>query len=274
MTDMRFSDETNSFMSTKKVSLLLTTYNSEAVLQKTLDSIEMQDYPDIEVCIADSCSEDGTLDIIKKFKDSSKYTVVFDSKKDSGIYEGLNNAIALSTGDYLQVMNDRLTVSDAVSKLVAAIDIEEKACGDPDKVLGAHSDLVYAEDDRVVRYWHMGRGSIRAGWMPAHPTLMLKRSVYDKYGLYDISYVCSADYEYMIRILKGGGCLGYVPEVLVSMYYGGTSNSTSGAYANSIMEAMRALRSNGVHPVVWITGLRILRVALQFARSPMMNRNR
>ena len=64
----------------KKVSLLLTTYNSEAVLKKTLDSIEMQDYPDIEVCIADSCSVDKTLDIIKEYQTSSKYSVVYDSK--------------------------------------------------------------------------------------------------------------------------------------------------------------------------------------------------
>ncbi len=253
-----------------KVSLLLTTYNSEAVLEKTLASIEMQDYPNIEVCIADSRSTDGTLKIIEEYKSSSKYKVICESKKDSGIYEGLNNAIALSSGDYLQVMNDRLTKPDAISKIVRAIEEEEKVSGDPDSVLGAHRDLVYAEHDKIVRYWHMGRGSIRGGWMPAHPTLMLKRSVYDKYGLYDTSYVCSADYEYMIRILKDGGRLGYVPEVLVSMYYGGTSNSTSGAYVNSIKEAMRALKQNGVHPALWITGLRTIRVALQFAKSPMV----
>ncbi len=257
-------------MKERRVSLLLTTYNSEAVLRTTLESIEMQDYPDIEVCIADSCSTDGTLEIIDEYKASSKYKVICESKKDSGIYEGLNNAIALSSGDLLQVMNDRLTKPDAISKIVRAIEEEEKAAGDPDRVLGAHSDLVYAEDDRVVRYWHMGRGGIRSGWMPAHPTLMLKRPVYEKYGLYDTSYVCSADYEYMIRILKDGGKLGYVPEVLVSMYYGGTSNSTSGAYVNSIREAMRALKNNGVHPALWITGLRTVRVAFQFARSPFV----
>lgn len=259
-------------MKERKVSLLLTTYNSEAVLAGTLASIEMQDYPDIEVCIADSCSTDGTLRIIDEYKASSRNKVVCESKKDSGIYEGLNNAIALSSGDLLQVMNDRLTGADAISKLVRAIEEEETLSGDPESVLGAHSDLVYAEGDRVVRYWHMGRGSIRTGWMPAHPTLMLKRSVYDKYGLYDISYICSADYEYMIRILKDGGRLGYVPEVLVSMYYGGTSNSTSGAYVNSIREAMRALKHNGVRPALWITGLRTIRVALQFAKSPLVNR--
>ncbi len=255
----------------KKVSLLLTTYNSAGVLEKTLESIRMQNYDNIEICIADSVSTDGTLDIIDRFRFSTDIPVICKSKKDSGIYEGFNNTIALASGDYLQVMNDKLTQSDAISKLVKAIEDEEKACGSPEKVLGSHSDLVYAKDDKVVRYWHMGNGSIKSGWMPAHPTLMLKRAVYDKFGLYDTSYVCSADYEFMLRILKDGGRLGYVPEVLVSMFYGGTSNSTSAAYIQSIKEAIRALKKNSIRPALFITGLRTIRVAAQFVKSPFTN---
>ena len=51
----------------KKVSLILTTYNCKENLIKTLKSIEKQDYPNIEVCICDSCSTDGTLDVIKEY---------------------------------------------------------------------------------------------------------------------------------------------------------------------------------------------------------------
>jgi len=255
----------------KKVSLLLTTYNSGSVLDTTLESIRAQDYENLEICIADSLSTDATLDIIERFRFSTDIPVICKSQKDGGIYEGLNNAIALSSGDYLLVMNDRLTIPSAITKLVRAIEEEERLSHSPDSVLGSHSDLVYANDEKVVRYWRMGIGSIKSGWMPAHPTLMLKRNVYDTYGLYDTSYVCSADYEFMLRILKDGGRLGYVPEVLVSMYYGGTSNSTSGAYLRSISEAMRALKSNNIHPALWITGLRSLRVAIQFIKSTFIN---
>jgi len=250
----------------KKVSLLLTTYNSEAVLERTLASIEAQDYPNIQLCIADSCSTDRTLEIIEQYRISTRYEVICESKKDSGIYDGLNNALALADGDYIQVMNDELTCSDAISKLVSAIESDD---GDSEHngLIGAHSDLVYAENGRVVRYWKMGRGNIHFGWMPAHPTLMLKREVYEKYGNYDTSYICSADYEFMVRVLKNGGRLGYVPEVLVSMYYGGTSNSTVGSYWVSVREAMRALWVNRVYPILIITGLRTLRVTMQFVNS-------
>ena len=69
----------------KKVSLILTTYNCKENLIKTLKSIEEQDYPNIEVCISDSCSTDGTLDVIKDYAATSKHSVVYNSEKDSGI---------------------------------------------------------------------------------------------------------------------------------------------------------------------------------------------
>lgn len=185
---------------------------------KTFKSIEEQDYPNIEVCISDSCSTDGTLEVIKEYAQISKHSVVYKSEKDSGIYDGINRSIQMSSGDYLEIMNDEYTCTDAISKLVRAIEEAEKAvsgdfvaggttvdkgmgkqCG----VAGAHADLVYKEGDTVRRYWKMGNGSIYSGWMPGHPSLMLKREVYDKYGLYNTSYVCSADYEFMIRFFEG-----------------------------------------------------------------------
>lgn len=244
----------------KKVSLILTTYNCKENLIKTIKSIEEQDYPNIEVCISDSCSTDGTLEVIKAYADASKHSVVYKSEKDSGIYDGINRSIQMSSGDYLEIMNDEYTSTDAISKLVGAIE----EAGD---VVGAHADLVYKEGNVVRRYWKMGNGSIYSGWMPGHPSLMLKREVYDKYGLYNTNYICSADYEFMVRFLKDGNKVAYVPETLISMFYGGTSTSTAASYMTSIKEALRALKENGVKGRLVITGLRTLRVLLQFCRG-------
>ena len=266
----------------KKVSLILTTYNCKENLIKTFKSIEEQDYPNIEVCISDSCSTDGTLEVIKEYAESSKHNVVYRSEKDSGIYDGINRSIQMSSGDYLEIMNDEYTCIDAISKLVEAIEETGKlvsgsggAEGDaadeiPSRltgVVGAHADIVYKEGDIVCRYWKMGDGSIYSGWMPGHPSLMLKRKVYEEYGLYNTDYVCSADYEFMIRFLKDDNKLAYVPETLVSMFYGGTSTSTITSYTTSIKEALRALKENGVKGRLLITGLRTLRVLVQFVRG-------
>lgn len=93
----------------------------------------------------------------------------------------------------------------------------------------------------------MGQGTIRHGWMPGHPTLYLKRDVYEKYGLYDTSYECSADFEFMVRILKDEKVkLAYIPQVLIRIDYGGTSTNSAGAYWVSVSESYRALKENNV----------------------------
>lgn len=257
----------------KKVSLILTTYNCADNLKKTLASIDKQDYPIIEVCIADSCSSDGTVEVIKDYADTQNYLkdkgepcreVVWKSEKDTGIYDGLNHSINLASGEYMLVMNDEFTENDAITLLVKELEKEET--NNPGKnVVGVHADLVYAEEGRVVRTWKMGQGSLSSGWMPAHPTLLLKSSVYKDYGMYDTSYVSAADYEYMVRFLKDrNNTLAYVPKTLVSMFYGGTSSGGVYNYWRSVKESLRALRQNHVRFGLWITFLRTIRVALQF----------
>ena len=111
----------------------------------------------------------------------------------------------------------------------------------------------------------MGQGRISQGWMPGHPTLYLKREVYEKYGLYNTEYKCSADYEFMIRVLKDDKVkLAYIPEILIKMFYGGTSTSSAGSYWVSIKEAHKALCNNGVRFAWWVIFLRILKTLKQF----------
>lgn len=256
-------------MSAPLVSLILTTFNSKDNMLATLESIEEQDYPNIEVVIKDGGSTDGTLDEIRAYADRSCHLVKYDSKPDTGIYDAMNQGYELSTGKLLAFFNDRFTCKDAVSKLVDAIypdGFETSGEELNSKYIGAHADLVYANGDKIVRTWHMGKQkSIMTGWMPGHPTMLLKREVYEKYGLYDTSYKIAADYEFMVRIFKGGeNKLAYVPETLVNMFYGGTSNSTFGSYIDSLKEGNRALRTNHVHPAFIVDGIRTCRVLLQF----------
>ena len=246
-----------------KVSLLVTTYNVKDHLRITLDHITRQDYPDMEVVIVDGMSTDGTVDVIQEYAErmeqNPSIAVRWISEQDQGLYDAMNKAYGLSTGDIIAVCNDMLYTDDAVSKLVGAIEQGGSNC------IGAHADLVYVEGERVVRSWHMGEGRLRQGWMPGHPTLFLKREIYEKYGLYDIRYRCAADYEFMVRFLKDeNNRLAYVPEVLVAMFYGGTSNAGLSNYLVSFRESYQALRKNKVKCPFGITLLRTLRVLRQF----------
>ena len=177
------------------------------------------------------------------------------------LYDAMNKAFSMSTGDVIAVCNDRLCKPNAVARFLAAIEQGKEGC------VGAHADLVYVEGERVVREWRMGQGRLAEGWMPGPPTVFLRREVYEKYGLYDTSYRCAADYEFMVRFLKDEkNELAYVPDILVAMFYGGTSNAGLKNYLVSFREGFLALKKNGVpHPFL-ITLRRSLRVLSQFRK--------
>ena len=250
-----------------KVSLIVTTYNCIDNFRRTMRSIAMQDYDNIEVVIKDGMSTDGTLQAISEYAAEYRYPIVWKSERDMGIYDAINKAYQMSTGDVIGICNDLFTRTDALTLM-----INEMQGSDAD---GVHADLIYATDTNVKRYWHMGQGDINEGWMPGHPTLYLKRWVYETYGLYDTSYICSADYEFMVRILKDRKVkLAYVPQVLVRMFYGGTSTGSAGSYWISVKEGHRALRQNNIHFAWLLIFRRTLIVLKQFkdaTRRPEIN---
>lgn len=247
------------------VSLILTTYNCKDNLKKTLESIESQDYSDLEVVIKDGGSTDGTVEMIKQYEKNSRFIVKWASMTDEGLYDAMNQGLSLSTGEIILFFNDRFTGSDVVSKCIRQME--------QDGADGVHGDLVYAEDGVVKRYWKMGKGRIGSGWMPGHPTLFLRREIYEQYGNYNSTYQCSADFEFMVRILKDRKVkLSYIPEILVEMYYGGTSTQSAGAYGVSIREAHRALADNRVRFAWWVVFLRTLRTFPQFFLKPKVNK--
>ena len=247
----------------KKVSLILTTYNSAENLARTLESIESQDYPSIEVNIKDGGSTDGTIDIIRAYQEQSRHEVHWVTNPDEGIYDAMNQGYQLATGDIIAFFNDLFLYEKVISQMVALIENNSEC-------VGAHADLVYATDEKVVRYWEMGpQKSLHSGWMPGHPTLFLKKEVYEKYGLYRTNYRIAADYEFMIRFLKDKeNRLAYLPKTIIRMYYGGTSTADSGSYMKSLKEGHRALKDNQISFAFLIDLLRTSRVLLQFVKKP------
>ncbi len=243
-----------------KVSVITTTYNDAANLERIMEQVAGQDYENLEYIIIDGGSTDKTMELIRQMEKRMPGQVRFRSEPDRGIYDALNKGIALATGDIIGCCFDRFAHKGVIRRMVEVMEQE--------KTDGVHGDLYYMDGERIVRRWHQGQGSIRTGWLPGHPTLYLRREVYEQFGMYKTDYRIAADYEFMVRILYGKKVrLSYLPELLIYMSYGGTSTNSLGAYWQSFREGHRALKENQV-PFAWFTDLcRTGRVLMQFVKK-------
>ena len=94
-----------------------------------------------------------------------------------------------------------------------------------------YADLVFVKKDnlnKVMRYWKSGQFSIKKlkkGWMLPHPTLFVRKEVYERFGLYNYEFKKSSDYEMVLRTLyKNNLTTTYLPKIIVKMRLGGVSN--------------------------------------------------
>lgn len=227
-----------------KISVVTAVFNRAGTIGQALDAVSHQTYGEIDHVIQDGGSTDGTLGILEQ--KSSAYTRVH-SAPDAGIYDAINKGITRAEGGVIGLMHsDDFFADDQVLADVAEL------FEDPD-VDGVYGDLQYvaAEDTtRVIRHWRSGPydpRKLRHGWMPPHPTVYLRRKVFEEFGLYDTSYRIAADYDAMLRYMgKGGIRMAYLPRVLVKMRVGGESNRSLKHIILKSREDYRALRSNSM----------------------------
>lgn len=227
-----------------KVSLITATYNSAQTIENCIMSVFKQSYKDIEYIIIDGQSEDETLEIIKSKKEKYMDFVIV-SEKDRGIYDALNKGIKKATGDIIGfVHSDDFLAHE--STIEAIVDTFLKY-----KVDGVYGDLHYVSinnTSKVVRNWESQPFEykfLKQGWMPPHPTLYLKKSIYDTYGTFDLNYKIAADYDFILRIFKQKHLkFHYLPETIVKMRIGGASNRSIKNIIQKTNEDYQALRSN------------------------------
>jgi len=228
-----------------KITIVTPAYNSAATIRDTLESIQMQDYPDVEHIVVDGVSKDLTAEILAEYPHVSKVI----SEPDRGLYDAMNKGVRLATGDVVGILNsdDFYTHPQVLSRVVAKL---EEACAD-----ALYADLEYVsaiDTSRVVRTWKAGEikpGCFRLGWMPPHPTFFVRRHLYEQFGLFDLSLRFSADYELMLRfLLKNNVSACYLPETIVRMRTGGASNANWFNRLRANLEDRRAWKMNGLKP--------------------------
>lgn len=231
-----------------KISVITACRNSEQTIEKTIQSVLSQDYPDIEYIIIDGASTDNTLKVIDKYKNQIDKLI---SEPDAGIYDALNKGIALARGEIIGFLHaDDIYASENSLRIVADAFNSKK----PDAVYG---DLLYVKKEntqKIIRNWKAGSFSakkIAKGWMPPHPTFLVRKKIYEQFGTFDIKFTIAADYDLVLRFLhKQKIKVHYIPQVLVKMRTGGESNKSLKNVIRKSKEdwlAMRKNRLGGLH---------------------------
>lgn len=202
------------------LSILTLSYNSITTVEKAIFSVISQSLDEFEYLVIDGGSSDGSLEL---FSSIDYYNFKYISEKDFGIYDALNKGINLSTGDIIGILHsdDIYPDSEILDKIVELFNLTN--CD------GVYGDLNFLKDGHTIRKWESCKFNsilLDKGWMPAHPTLFLKREVFQKHGLYDTSFKIAADYDFILRIFKDESLkFEYLPLVITNMSIGGVSTS-------------------------------------------------
>jgi glycosyltransferase involved in cell wall biosynthesis len=229
-----------------KVSIITITYNSAETVEDTIQSVLSQDYSNIEYIIIDGASKDDTMAIVNRYRDKIA-TII--SEPDKGIYDAMNKGVRAATGDIIGILNsdDFYADNSVIGDIVKVIE--------QDNADACYADLVYVDrtaTDKVIRSWKSGEyrhGDFLRGWMPPHPTFFVKRSLYDRHGLYSLELKSAADYELMLRFIhKHGVSMAYLPRVITKMRAGGQSNITIKNRWKANKEDRLAWKMNGLQP--------------------------
>lgn len=248
----------------KKISVITTTYNSASTIEDTIKSVIEQDYVNVEYIIVDGLSKDNTLEIVNKYKDKISKII---SEKDNGIYDALNKGIAAASGDIIALLHsDDFFINKTVLSKVAA-KFEESGAD------SVYADLYYVDQsntNKIVRKWVSGKykhGMFLNGWMPPHPAFFVKKSCYEKYGVFNLQFQSAADYELMLRFLhKHKISTAYINEYLVKMRTGGKSNASVKNRVKANQEDREAWTVNGLKPRFYTLTIKPLRKIIQFIR--------
>lgn len=248
-----------------KITIITVVYNNVQSIGKAIESVLRQTYDNIEYIIVDGKSTDGTLDKIKSYQDSSLFKnriTKIVSEKDEGMYDALNKGIAMATGEYIGLVHadDQLYDDQVVENIVKKVD--ETKC---DILYGDGVYVDSSNDRRVVRNWQGGRYTkfaMRTCWLPLHPTVYIKRAVYEKYGTYDKQYKIAGDTDLLIRMLYEHNLnVVYLHKFIIRMNMGGMSTS-AGTSSGKWDEDRKILKLHGLPS--WMLYCKIMRKVPQF----------
>lgn len=194
-------------------SIVTITYNAEAVLGKTVESVFAQTYPHVEHIIVDGASKDATVALAEEYKRCSDaacngHSVIISSEPDKGLYDAMNKGLARVSGDYVLFLNagDFFPDENVLSAIVQSCSFNKMSKDDLPAVLYGNTDVVDNDGNflfhrRLQPPEKLSWRSFRHGMLVCHQAFYARANI-AKDIKYNLQYRYSADVDWCIRVMK------------------------------------------------------------------------
>ena len=195
------------------VSIVTIVYNGEKYIEQTINSVFGQSYKRIEYIIVDGGSKDNTVSIIKKYESKLAFWI---SEPDKGIADAFNKGLKRATGSIIGLINaDDWYEPDAIEKVVNNIDGSDIAYGNLKLWRNGKVDFILEGD----------HSHLKDEMTMNHPTVFVRKEVYEKFGYFNNHYRCAMDYELMLRFRMNDCSFKHIPFVIANMRWDGVSDT-------------------------------------------------
>jgi len=224
-----------------KLSIITVCLNSEKTISDTINSVNSQNYKNIEHIFVDGGSTDNTVNLIKENPKKNKKIFI---KKNTSIYQAMNIGIKNCSGQIIQILNsdDILQSNKKISEVINVI----KKNPNYDIYLG---DVAFFSNNnfyKVKRYYVADIekiNNLKIGDMPPHPASFVKKKTYEKCGFYNDEYKIASDFDFFYRsIVIKKQKFKFLNNTIVRMRTGGTSNKYLRSYLVTSSEVNKAIK--------------------------------
>lgn len=218
-----------------KFSIITVCYNCESLIEKTMQSLLQQDYPDYEYIVVDGSSKDETFQLVQEYKRQFKQITAI-SEPDDGIYDAMNKGTQIAKGDYVFFLNagDRLLNRHVLSQVAEQIERQPDAGVYYGTILRGGKMETYPS--RITRFY-----LIYLERMICHQAMFIKRVLMQQYP-YDTQFSICADREWLIRMIKKRIFLVYMPKICVGEY---DTSGVSSQYIRCAADSKRVVAYHG-----------------------------
>lgn len=210
-----------------KISIITPSYNQAEFIERTIQSVLDQNYPDLEYIVMDGGSTDGTIEILKKYNGK----IIWKSEKDNGQSDAINKGLKMATGDIVAYLNSDDTYEPGALKKVA-----EFFQKNPDKKWVYGKCKIIDKNDAEIRKpitWYknfllkkFSFAKLLSENFISQPATFWKRELLNEIGYFNEEEHFCMDYEYWLRIGQKYSA-GVIPEYLANFRY--YQNSKSGS---------------------------------------------